>query len=420
MLRRSRVLLSFIVVMGILFISSVFIGNGAISNAREYAITGEAESRIRYERQVRAELERFEKTYPGSNIVRDWKAWDFAARTRVETTAGFLFIQEQIPAFIFDEDFANCLFLKLELERENGLQKAAFKGFIQEQVESHGEFGKDIFRLIGGEPFFTSQGALPECKSFFHGLESILFKENLGLEFAKLVNEYKARRHIIDAKERKENERKRRVVNSAKTKLPSAGVNELLVNVDRNGYNKVESERFEFSGDQLNVTFSMNYEVFDEERFADDFSEIEREAFQTNSLSNGATPYRSCYGSNNSLSGLNGSAIHVVAPMNSDVLVIIKRGNRVVRHAYIASGNSFGFKLDNGTYTPYFYYGVGWNPNKPMSSSECGVVYGGFLSNESVGKDDPHTLHNHALTYTLILQSTGNFAEQPSNLLEAL
>jgi len=101
-------------------------------------------------------------------------------------------------------------------------------------------------------------------------------------------------------------------------------------------------------------------------------------------------------------------------------LVTIKRGEAVVRHAFIKAGRSYTFELPDGTYQPFFYYGKGWNPEKVMKQTDCGTLKGGFLTNENFGKDSPQVLSNNILGYELILQQNGNFSTRPSNANEAL
>jgi len=138
-----------------------------------------------------------------------------------------------------------------------------------------------------------------------------------------------------------------------------------------------------------------------------------------NSLYTGATPYSYCYGSNNSCSSYGCSKIRLKTPYNSDVVVTLKSSGKVVRHAYIKAGSSYTFKVPNGSYQPFFYYGKGWNPNKVMKRTACGTIRGGFISQEHFGKDDPQYLSNNILTYELILQQNGNFSTKPSNEEEA-
>jgi hypothetical protein len=134
-----------------------------------------------------------------------------------------------------------------------------------------------------------------------------------------------------------------------------------------------------------------------------------------NSLSTGSAPYSRYYGSNSSCDDYGCSQIKV-RTSNSDVIVTIKKNGRVVRHAYINSGSSYTFSMPNGSYQPFFYYGKGWNPEKEMKG---GKMKGGYITNESFGKDDAQFLNNNVLTYELILQENGNFSTRPSNSEEA-
>jgi hypothetical protein len=146
---------------------------------------------------------------------------------------------------------------------------------------------------------------------------------------------------------------------------------------------------------------------------------IEQEIYDkyiSNSLPTGATPYSRYYGGNSSCSDYGCSQIKV-RTSNSDVLVTIKKNDKVVNHAFIQSGDSYTFSFPNGTYQPFFYYGKGWNPEKEMKNGE---IKGGFITNEDFGKDDPQSLQNNVLEYELILQQNGNFSTRPSNPEEAL
>lgn len=136
----------------------------------------------------------------------------------------------------------------------------------------------------------------------------------------------------------------------------------------------------------------------------------------SNSLRTGSTPYTKYYGGNSSCNDYGCSQIKV-RTSNSDVLVTIKKNDKVVRHAFIQAGDSHTFSFPNGTYQAFFYYGKGWNPEKEMKGGE---INGGFITNEDFGKDEPQSLYNNVLEYELILQQNGNFSTRPSNPEEAL
>lgn len=136
----------------------------------------------------------------------------------------------------------------------------------------------------------------------------------------------------------------------------------------------------------------------------------------SNSLRTGSTPYSKYYGENSSCIDYGCSQIKV-STSNSDVLVTIKKNDKVLRHAFVQAGDTYTFSFPNGIYQAFFYYGKGWNPEKEMKGGE---IRGGFIADESFGKDDPQSLINSQLVYELILQQNGNFSTRPSNPEEAL
>lgn len=141
-----------------------------------------------------------------------------------------------------------------------------------------------------------------------------------------------------------------------------------------------------------------------------------REKYSNNSLSTGAQPYRSIYGSNQSFHGSPHSSITVRASEAQDVVVIVRRGDqngRVAGHCYIKAGGQYTIQVANGhRYQTFFYLGKGWYPDKEMKN---GVV-GGFIRNEAFTKDpDPSFLSNMSLEYRLIATENGNFSVEPSS-----
>ncbi|TXD81127.1 hypothetical protein ESY86_19100 [Subsaximicrobium wynnwilliamsii] len=138
-----------------------------------------------------------------------------------------------------------------------------------------------------------------------------------------------------------------------------------------------------------------------------------------NSLNTGSTPYSYCFGSNKPCSERGCAGISVKTPYNSDVMVTIKKDDKVFRHTFIKAGDTYKFQFPNGTYQAFFYYGKGWNPNKIIKKVDCGILKGGFIANESFSKDKPQNLTNAELSYELILQEDGNFSTKPSNSDEA-
>lgn len=133
----------------------------------------------------------------------------------------------------------------------------------------------------------------------------------------------------------------------------------------------------------------------------------EESPYINNHLSTGDIPYP-CIGTSGSQSQIE---VKTGGGSESDVVVIIKRDDIIVRNVYIVSGDSYTFNLPNGSYQVFFYGGKGWNPEKNMPSG----VSGGFVANESFSKDEPITLKHQSLVYELILQRDGNFSTEPSS-----
>lgn len=133
----------------------------------------------------------------------------------------------------------------------------------------------------------------------------------------------------------------------------------------------------------------------------------EESPYINNHLSTGDIPYP-CTGISGRQSQIE---VKTGGGSESDVVVIIKRDDIIVRNVYIVSGGSYTFNLPNGSYQVFFYGGKGWNPEKNMPSG----VSGGFVANESFSKDEPITLKHQSLVYELILQRDGNFSTEPSS-----
>lgn len=134
------------------------------------------------------------------------------------------------------------------------------------------------------------------------------------------------------------------------------------------------------------------------------------EQYLSNTLNTGVAPYK-----NTILKGST-SEIRIKTGYSTDcdVVAIVKHNNEIVRNAYIQAGDSYTFKIPNGTYQVFFYGGKGWNPSKEMLD---GYV-GGFVTDESFSKDNPVTINHQILEYELILQRNGNFSTKPSNKSE--
>ena len=186
------------------------------------------------------------------------------------------------------------------------------------------------------------------------------------------------------------------------------------------------SEAHTFSGlDKGLGDISYTFEKYNDDLspLKDYVNETYASYYSTNSLYTGATPYRYCYGRNPYCSPSYGYAecsfIDIKASSDSDVVVIVKKNNRVYSHAYIKAGGYYKFKVGNGSFQTFFYYGKGWNPNKYIKDGSCGKITGGFVKNESLDKSDVIRLNNSSMSYTLYTVKNGNFQPKASNKNEA-
>lgn len=203
----------------------------------------------------------------------------------------------------------------------------------------------------------------------------------------------------------------------------SSGLNEDTIYAD--SVDTTEVDDFDYYSDvdtiPVDTVALENNEDFDdnESNSSNTINEDDYSKYINNRHVNGARPYISIYGGAYSFSAHDKySTIKVNAPDNCDVVVIVKKNNKfgkVADHIYIRSGHSSSINLPNGTYQPFFYFGKGWNPDKSMPNG----MKGGFVSMESFSKDSPQNLQNNILTYTLTLQTNGNFQAQSSNSNEA-
>lgn len=143
------------------------------------------------------------------------------------------------------------------------------------------------------------------------------------------------------------------------------------------------------------------------------------EYYSNYSLSNGALPYKNIYGANyREAEDL--SKITVTAPKTSDVVVTARllNSDKIKGHIYVRANRTASFYIPEGRYTISFYYGRGWYPKKEIVGKH-GTLYGGFLLDESVGKDeDVYYPANQGYSYTLQTTYNGNFSTEPSSTYE--
>lgn len=182
----------------------------------------------------------------------------------------------------------------------------------------------------------------------------------------------------------------------------------------------IEDENIESIPD---INYSLYVDDYQTESIKEIVDNVTYDYYKNNSLKTGSKPYKYCYGNNPYCSPPNGykecSFIDFKGPSNSDVIVIIKKNDRVYSHVYIKAGGYYKFKLGNGNFQSFFYYGKGWNPNKYIKTANCGRILGGFIKSEFVDKSEIINLYHSSMSYTLYSVTNGNFIPKSSNKNEA-
>lgn len=160
------------------------------------------------------------------------------------------------------------------------------------------------------------------------------------------------------------------------------------------------------------------------ERYADAFRSLSSEgasdataaeeevAHNVVQLHTGDVPFRN----HRNLSGTGENEIVVNARQsNSNYVVLVKKGGRLVANVYIEQGHSHAIRLPNGTYQVYFYAGRQWATDIVNKGQEGGFINGAFTKDER-----PLELYGARMTYTLYGVENGNFNPAQSDSSEAL
>ena len=319
-------------------------------------------------------------------------------------------------------DISKYFYLKLEkdITRKYKITKDEFKKLVYLAINTQYSWGNEAFIKENK----TSKDI--ECLSCYNDYRANYIINDLAVdEFKDFVEQYMKEKKAIDASnrivEREYNSKYNYLTSgmsySLKNKVKSSVNSKSLVTSIKEYYN------FNFFHGIGNVDYSFDKKKYDTSSLDDIVNDVYKEYYSDNSLYTGATPYSYCYGGNPYCSPPSGykecSFIDVRASSNSDVIVIIKKNNRVYSHAYIKAGGYYKFKLGNGSFQSFFYYGKGWNPNKYIKNANCGEIIGGFVNNESLDKSEVEYLYNSSMSYTLYSVENGNFRPISSNKNEA-
>ncbi len=365
-------------------------------------------------------LRSFSDNYPNENSIFNDYYNPEKAKYLKDTLISFFVYSSKLPMTKYDVSYYDCLASKCESEIEKTVVKKEIEVELGKIKRNYGEEAETWYQKIGEEKFLNVLSSNENCDSFFKENHKISINNSAFKEFSEFLSTVKKEKYNYRKKSEKSTSKFNSQVRRAKKTLTSSGRKMLDNQLEISNFLSDRNVDLSFNGDILGIiNYSFPSKEFEEERFNTMLDDIYLEQYKNNSLRNGAKPYSYCFGSSNSCGGYGCSQIKVKTPYNSDVLVTIKKNDRVYRHAYVKASSSYTFNFSNGTYQAFFYYGKGWNPNKFMKNTSCGELKGGFISNEHFGKDYPQDLYNQILSYELILQQNGNFSTKPSNKDEA-
>ena len=362
---------------------------------------------------------------------------DFAdAIVTKDTLIKLLFFSKQISFKGLDKEYFKCAY-NHEINRYKNKYNKEYLSWFSKTRKRFGLGSKTMNNLINivkqsssknsDFPFLNSINNTDiECKkcipNYITASELDAFSTK---DFDSFVRDYFKNKRVID----KNNKDVQKDYDSKLNSLSRNMNSSLTINLDTKLKNKPVITQnkvdFTFSGGETlgSINYSFTKKKFNAERLEKFSNDVFNDFYKTNSLITGSTPYRYCYGINPYCSPPSGykecSYIDIKASATSDVIVIIKKNNIVYSHAYIKAGGYHKFKLGNGRFQTFFYYGNGWNPNKFMKNANCGKITGGFVNDETIDKSDVISLTNGSMSYTLYSVTDGNFKPKLSNKNEA-
>ena len=289
---------------------------------------------------------------------------------------------------------------------------------------------EDLIQMAGGLKAFQLEKPSSidiKCKKCIENYQNTFETNNISInDFYDFTDEYFAAKNEIEKKNKSFLKKYDKSYRKLTTGMNKSLRTKLKLKLEENSFPSKKSITNVFYGSTNglgDISFSFDYYQDESSTLKDYVNEIYASYYSTNSLYTGARPYSYCYGKNPYCYPPDGyeecSFIGVEASLNSDVVVIIKKNNQVYAHAYIKAGEYYKFKVGNGSFQTFFYYGKGWNPNKYIKTTSCGKLTGGFVTNESLDKSDIQKLYNRSMTYTLYTVQNGNFKPKVSNKDEA-
>ena len=340
-----------------------------------------------------------------------------------DTTFTFLYLSDDVKYKVGRIEYFDCLHQKCIIEKHN---EAAREQITLKEKELETKFGSTFtfwYPKLKDEKLVQKTNRLGNCSGVYSDLLEMSYNNDAWMEFEKFMTVYSSDLNAAEAQNKRAETEFNNKVTTIKQSLKNGVKNyfETRITNTRSEILSTETVIKTFDSPTLGIiSYDLTKTSFKPQVFQSAVDDAFEEQWKINSLITGSMPYASCYGSMNSCAGFGCSQIKVITGGSGDVLVSIKnKSGRVVRHAYIKGGYSYTFNLMDGSYQVFFYSGIGWNPNKQMPSSSCNYLKGGFVSNESVSKDNYINLNSQIMTYNLILQQQGNFSTKPSSINEA-
>jgi hypothetical protein len=369
---------------------------------------------------AKQDLDAFVSAYPWRRALKDRHLDAGESLTKKNERVSVLFYDRMIEREIPVPEYWFALREKLEVEEVNERLRQDIKSRLQSDLAEY-LHAKDLIGSLDVDRFALNESASATCIQFFPGTSRLSINEqamSMAPVFGKATTQAWAEAKARNAAQSVEYEG---ALRRAQAGLTPGAYQALYRESEQSGVLKQGTHEASFSSPLIGtITYQVPTVEFRDQAFEDLLAKAYRNMYANNSLSTGNKPWAYCYGSYNNCGGYGCSEIQVRSG-GSDVVVTIKdRKGEVIRHAYIRRNSSYAFHMPNGRYQPFFYYGNGWNPNKEMKRVSCGILKGGFISGEHVGKDDYQYLNNNILTYTLVETTGGNFNTSPSSTNEAL
>ena len=333
-----------------------------------------------------------------------------------DSIISFFVYSTHVEVKLLDENYLKCVLSKAKSEAVNKRSDDEYNKQMNLLTIKHGEYVNSWASKIGKE-MFLNRVELNNCIPYFADNNSYTIDPLSFSEFNRFLVEYKMYEQKINSNNEITTRNFQNKIQALKRGLNQDALEVFNRSLESNNAMITENEGFSFNwAGHGNFDYSIARKEIDNDFIDNTMNQVYAEQYKDYSLRTGAMPYGYCFGNSNY--GESGVRVNTG---QSDVLVTIKNmNNKVIRHAYIAEGNSYTLNIPNGNYNVFFYYGSGWNPKRFMKDTDCGRLVGGFLSNESVSKD-PNILRIYygIMEYTLTQSVNGNFSTSGSSKNEA-